>query len=93
MAKTLLLILVLLSSSGWALGQEGRPRIIDEKLQMDLADNFFQEGDYYRAITEYKLSFFSFPKAPGPKRRSGRSPAPIFEEEGGTAPSRPPRTC
>jgi tetratricopeptide (TPR) repeat protein len=63
-AKTLLLILVLLSSSGWARGQEGRPRIIDEKLQMDLADNFFQEGDYYRAVTEYKAFLFFFPQSP-----------------------------
>jgi tetratricopeptide (TPR) repeat protein len=35
---------------------------VDAKLQMDLADHFFQEGDYYRAITEYKRFLFFFPQ-------------------------------
>ncbi len=64
MLKIPLLIIFFLCSSGWAAGQEGRPRIIDEKLQMDLADRFFQEGDYYRAITEYKAFLFFFPESP-----------------------------
>lgn len=41
--------------------QEGGVRILDEKLQMDLADHFFATGDYYRAITEYKRFLFFFP--------------------------------
>ncbi|MGC8808638.1 MAG: tetratricopeptide repeat protein, partial [bacterium] len=43
--------------------QEGEVRILDEKLQMDLADHFFNEGDYYRAITEYKRFLFFFPRS------------------------------
>jgi tetratricopeptide (TPR) repeat protein len=35
---------------------------VDSQLQMDLADHFFQEGDYYRAITEYKRFLFFFPQ-------------------------------
>ncbi len=36
---------------------------IDEQLQMDLADHFFKEGDYYRAVTEYKRFLFFFPQS------------------------------
>ncbi len=36
---------------------------LDENLQMDLADQFFKEGDYYRAITEYKRFLFFFPQS------------------------------
>lgn len=50
------------SLSSWA--QEGEVRILDEKLQMDLADHFFSAGDYYRAITEYKRFLFFFPHSP-----------------------------
>ena len=35
---------------------------MDAQLQMGLADHFFQEGDYYRAITEYKRFLFFFPQ-------------------------------
>lgn len=45
----------------WA--QEAGRRILDEKLQMDLADHFFNTGDYYRAITEYKRFLFFFPQS------------------------------
>jgi len=43
--------------------QEGSERYIDENLQMELADHFFREGDYYRAITEYKRFLFFFPQS------------------------------
>ncbi len=43
--------------------QEGGVRILDEKLQMELADHFFSAGDYYRAITEYKRFLFFFPQS------------------------------
>jgi tetratricopeptide (TPR) repeat protein len=42
----------------------GAERTIDESLQMELADHFFKEGDYYRAITEYKRFLFFFPESP-----------------------------
>ena len=41
---------------------EGETVSVDSQLQMDLADHFFQEGDYYRAITEYKRFLFFFPQ-------------------------------
>ncbi len=37
---------------------------IDEGIQMGLGDRFFQEGDYYRAVTEYKRFLFLFPQSP-----------------------------
>lgn len=37
---------------------------IDESTQMGLADHFFQEAEYERAITEYKRFLFFFPKSP-----------------------------
>ncbi len=43
--------------------QEGGVRILDEKLQMELADHFFNAGDYYRALTEYKRFLFFFPQS------------------------------
>ncbi len=36
---------------------------IDESTQMGLADHFFQEGEYERAITEYKRFLFLFTKS------------------------------
>ena len=45
------------------MGQEESGRYIDEKLQLGLADQFFAEGDYYRAITEYKRFLFFFPQS------------------------------
>jgi len=36
--------------------------MVDSQLQMGLGDYFFQEGDYYRAITEYKRFLFFFPQ-------------------------------
>jgi hypothetical protein len=63
MAKILLLAVFFLCSSEWAMGQEGGGLYLDEKLQMGLADHFFQDGDYYRAITEYKRLLFFFPRS------------------------------
>jgi tetratricopeptide (TPR) repeat protein len=62
MAKILLLTVFFLCSSGLATGQEGGGRYIDEKTQIGLGDYFFQDGDYYRAITEYKRFLFLFPQ-------------------------------
>ena len=45
--------------------EKGRAeRTIDEGLQMELADHFFKQEDYYRAITEYKRFLFFFPRSP-----------------------------
>ena len=44
-------------------GAEESGRYIDEELQMGLADEFFKEGDYYRAVTEYKRFLFFFPQS------------------------------
>jgi tetratricopeptide (TPR) repeat protein len=62
--KYLLLTFLFLGSTGWAWGQAGGGRYLDEKLQMELGDYFFDEGDYYRAITEYKRFLFFFPRSP-----------------------------
>ncbi len=64
MGKGFLLILFLLFTGSACFGDEGDRRIlIDETLQMGLADQFFQEGDYYRAVTEYKRFLFFFPQS------------------------------
>jgi len=46
-----------------AAAEEAGRVYIDEQLQMDLADHFFQDGDYYRAVTEYKRFLFFFPRS------------------------------
>ena len=43
--------------------QEGSGRYIDESLQMELADQFFREGDFEGAVREYKRFFFFFPRS------------------------------
>ena len=50
----------------WLPAAEESGRYIDEELQMGLADEFFKEGDYYRAVTEYRRFLFFF-------SRSGRA--------------------
>ena len=60
--KIFLLTVFFLCSSGLATGQEDGGRYIDEKTQMGLGDYFFQDGDYYRAVTEYKRFLFFFPR-------------------------------
>jgi tetratricopeptide (TPR) repeat protein len=61
MARTILLVFLLLLLAGGARAQEEGNRIIDEKAQMGLGDYFFEDGDYYRAISEYKRFLFFFP--------------------------------
>ncbi len=55
----ILFLLIAASSSA----EEKTGIYIDETAQMDLGDRFFQEGDYYRAITEYKRFLFLFPQS------------------------------
>lgn len=57
----LILVFFLLARGPSAAGEE--TRIVDEKLQMELGDYFFKEGDYYRAITEYQRFRFFFPQS------------------------------
>ncbi len=64
MAQTILLLPFFILLSGGALAQEEGRRVIDEKTQMSLGDYFFEDGDYYRAITEYKRFLFFFPESP-----------------------------
>jgi outer membrane protein assembly factor BamD (BamD/ComL family) len=59
--RILLLVSLFLLFVGGAQAQEEGKRIIDEKTQMGLGDYFFEDGDYYRAITEYKRFLFFFP--------------------------------
>jgi len=61
-ARILFLAAFFLGGLEVLLAEERGELYIDEKLQMDLADHFFQEGDYYRAITEYKRFLFFFPR-------------------------------
>ena len=61
--KIPILVLLILFPTGWALAQEGTGLYIDEKVQMGLGDSFFQDGDYYRAITEYRRFLFFFPRS------------------------------
>ncbi len=60
-----LLIPFFLLFSPTSLSAEEKEKLhIDESLQMRLGDHFFQDGDYYRAITEYKRFLFFFPQSP-----------------------------
>lgn len=45
------------------MAQEEVPQVLDEKLQLGLGDHFFEEGDYFRAITEYRRFLFFFPQS------------------------------
>lgn len=47
-----------LPSPSWASGKEV---VVTETVQLGLADAFLAEGEYYRAITEYKKFLFLFP--------------------------------
>lgn len=60
-AKILLMACFFLLHSEILPAQEAGGRYIDETLQMGLADQFFNEGDYYGAIREYKRFLFFFP--------------------------------
>jgi len=56
-------LILFLLRPGILSGAEESGRYIDEELQMGLADEFFKEGDYYRAVTEYKRFLFFFPQS------------------------------
>jgi len=47
-----------LTPPSWASGKEV---VVTETVQLGLADAFLSEGEYYRAITEYKKFLFLFP--------------------------------
>jgi tetratricopeptide (TPR) repeat protein len=49
--------------AGISEAQEGSGRYIDEALQMELADQFFREGDFEGAVREYKRFLFFFPRS------------------------------
>jgi tetratricopeptide (TPR) repeat protein len=51
-------VLAVLTSPSWASGKEV---VVTETVQLGLADAFLAEGEYYRAITEYKKFLFLFP--------------------------------
>ena len=51
-------VLTALTSPSWASGKEV---VVTETVQLGLADAFLAEGEYYRAITEYKKFLFLFP--------------------------------
>ncbi len=71
-AKIFLLLFFFLFQAEVLPAEEGTGRYIDENLQMDLADQFFKEGDYYRAITEYKRFLFFFPQSPRVEEALGK---------------------
>jgi tetratricopeptide (TPR) repeat protein len=51
-------VLTALTPPSWASGKEV---VVTETVQLGLADAFLAEGEYYRAITEYKKFLFLFP--------------------------------
>jgi tetratricopeptide (TPR) repeat protein len=53
----LLLVLFLSPPSAWAVGAQGA----DAEKHFSFAESLFNEGDFYRAITEYKRLIFFFP--------------------------------
>jgi tetratricopeptide (TPR) repeat protein len=63
MARTILWLSLFLLFGAGASAQEGERRVIDEKTQIGLGDFFFENGDFYRAITEYKRFLFFFPES------------------------------
>ncbi len=62
MARSILWLFLFFFLCSGASAQEGK-RVIDEKAQMGLGDYFFEDGDFYRAITEYKRFLFFFPES------------------------------
>jgi tetratricopeptide (TPR) repeat protein len=63
MARMILLVVFFFLLAGGAWAQEAGKRVIDEKAQMGLGDYFFDDGDYYRAITEYRRFLYFFPES------------------------------
>jgi tetratricopeptide (TPR) repeat protein len=62
-AKLFLTAILFLFPAGISAAQEGSGRYIDEVLQMELADQFFREGDFEGAVREYKRFLFFFPQS------------------------------
>jgi outer membrane protein assembly factor BamD (BamD/ComL family) len=65
------LAILFYSASVWPAEEEGGV-YVDETLQMKLADHFFEEGDYYRAITEYKRFLFFFSSSARTEEANGK---------------------
>jgi hypothetical protein len=63
MARPILWLFFFFFLCGAASAQEEGKRVVDEKAQMGLGDYFFEDGDFYRAITEYKRFLFFFPES------------------------------
>ncbi len=63
MARPILWLFCFFFLCGGASAQEEGKRVVDEKAQMGLGDYFFEDGDFYRAITEYKRFLFFFPES------------------------------
>jgi len=63
MARPILWLFLFFFLCGGASAQEEGKRVVDEKAQMGLGDYFFEDGDFYRAITEYKRFLFFFPES------------------------------
>ena len=63
MTRMFLLVILFLLRPEFLPAAEESGRYIDEELQVGLADDFFKEGDYYRAVTEYKRFLFFFPQS------------------------------
>ena len=56
-------VILFLLRPGLLPAAEESGRYIEEELQLGLADEFFKDGDYYRAVTEYKRFLFFFPQS------------------------------
>jgi TolA-binding protein len=61
--RTGLLLATFLLAVAWPARGEPRTLVITDELQLGLADAFMAEGEYYRAITEYKKFLYFFPDA------------------------------
>jgi len=58
------IILLVMSITAGPACSEPRTLTITDELQIGLADAFLDEGEYYRAITEYKKFLYFFPDSP-----------------------------
>jgi tetratricopeptide (TPR) repeat protein len=58
LSTIILLLLFSLQTPAWGASEE---IVLTDDVQMSLGDAFMAEGDYYRAITEYKKLTFLFP--------------------------------
>jgi len=60
---TFLYLLILLLSFHAAAWAQTNAILLTEDLQIEIGDSFFAQGDYYRAITEYKKLAILFPNS------------------------------